>query len=154
MSGEAASARASPKSATLTSPSAESSTFSGFTSRWTTPARCAAASACATGSHTARACAGVSRPRSRSSARRVRPRTSSITRKAVDPSTPASMTETTAGEAIRAAARASRSKRAAKSGSSASAGCMIFTATSRSSRRSVAVYTVAMPPRAITPVTW
>ena len=41
----AATARASPKSTTLTVPSVETSTFSGLTSRCTRPARCAAASA-------------------------------------------------------------------------------------------------------------
>ena len=41
-------ARAMPKSVTLTSPSGVINTFPGFTSRWTTPCRCAKASAAAT----------------------------------------------------------------------------------------------------------
>ena len=48
-------ARASPKSATLTRPSSAIRTFSGFTSRWIIPARWAAASAESTGSISASA---------------------------------------------------------------------------------------------------
>ncbi len=54
-------ARASPKSATLTRPSSASSTFSGFTSRWIRPAACAAASAESTGSSRVSALAGCHR---------------------------------------------------------------------------------------------
>ncbi len=52
-------ALASPKSATLTRPSSAISTFSGFTSRCTMPARWAAASAESTGSSTANARPGA-----------------------------------------------------------------------------------------------
>ncbi len=55
-------ARARPKSATFTRPSSVSRTFSGFTSRCTKPARCAASSACSTGSRIVSACSGESRP--------------------------------------------------------------------------------------------
>ncbi len=48
----AADARARPKSTTLTRPSSVISTFSGFTSRCTMPAWCAAASPASTGSST------------------------------------------------------------------------------------------------------
>ena len=48
-------ARARPKSATLTVPSSRRMMFSGLTSRWMMPARWAAASACRTGSMMSRA---------------------------------------------------------------------------------------------------
>jgi hypothetical protein len=69
----AATALASPKSTTLTVPSAETNTFSGLTSRCTSPARCAAASAASTGSSTETASSGRSRPRRRSTSRSVLP---------------------------------------------------------------------------------
>ena len=75
-----------PKSATLTVPPCASSamrTFSGFTSRWTSPARCAAASAEMTGSSRARARAGGIGDSLRRTSRRVWPGTYSITRKIV-----------------------------------------------------------------------
>ena len=50
-------ARASPKSATFTTPSMPMSTFSGLMSRCTMPARCAAVSPASTGSRTAKASA-------------------------------------------------------------------------------------------------
>ncbi|MFT3764112.1 MAG: hypothetical protein QM820_01115 [Minicystis sp.] len=53
--------RAMPKSSTFTAPSSRTITFSGFTSRWTSPARCAAPSARATStSHPSRVAAGTS----------------------------------------------------------------------------------------------
>ena len=54
-------ALASPKSATLIRPSSAMSTFSGLTSRWIRPARCADASAETTGSSSARVRAGGER---------------------------------------------------------------------------------------------
>ncbi|CAM5418213.1 hypothetical protein SFUMM280S_09826 [Streptomyces fumanus] len=73
-------ARTSPKSATLTRPSSPISTFSGFMSRCTNPARCAAPSAASTGSRMSSAARGWSAPRSRSRSRRVQPETYSIAR--------------------------------------------------------------------------
>jgi hypothetical protein len=149
----AATARASPKSTTLTVPSVETSTFSGLTSRCTRPARCAAASAASTGSSTETASSGRSRPRRRSTSRSVLPATSSITRNTTQParvsSAPWSKTATALGCDSRAAVRASRTKRSVNAGSCASAGAITLTATRRSSRRSVPAYTVDMPPRAI-----
>ena len=67
-------ALARPKSATLTRPPDDSSairTFSGLMSRWTTPARWAAASAETTGSSSARAWAGAIGASARITSRRV-----------------------------------------------------------------------------------
>ena len=137
----AATARASPKSTTLTVPSAETSTFSGLTSRCTSPARCAAASAASTGSSTETASSGRSRPRRCSTSRSVLPATSSITRNTIRPagvcSAPWSNTATALGCDSRAAVRASRTNRSVNAGSCASAGAITLTATRRSSRRSV-----------------
>ena len=145
-------ARARPKSATLMRPSAAMSTFSGLTSRCTSPARCAAASASSTRSATSSASPTVRDPRSARWRRRLTPSTYSIVRYDVSPSTPWSYTPTRPGWVSRAAARASRRNRATKSAPaapSARCGCMTLSATSRSSRRSTARYTVAMPPRAM-----
>ncbi len=148
----AATARASPKSTTFTVPSAAMSTFSGLTSRCTSPARCAAASAASTGSSSESASSGRSRPRCRSTSRSVPPWTSSMTRKTTRPAGPSwapwSKTATAFGCDSRAAVRASRTNRSVNAGSWASAGAITLTATRRSRRRSVAAYTVDMPPRA------
>ncbi len=79
---------ASPKSATFTRPSSAMSTFSGFTSRCTSPERCAAASAESTGSSTASARVGVIGDSLTMESRSVWPLTSSITRKTVPSSSP------------------------------------------------------------------
>ena len=71
-------ARARPKSATLTRPSSAIRTFSGLTSRWIRPARCAAASAESTGSSRATARAGGIGASLRMTSRRVMPSMSSI----------------------------------------------------------------------------
>ena len=76
----AACALASPKSTTLTRPSAVSSTFSGLTSRCTMPAWCAAASPARIGSMTSSASSQGNQPLSRSRLRSVRPGTYSIAR--------------------------------------------------------------------------
>ena len=79
-------ALARPKSATLTRPpwaSSAISTFSGLTSRWTRPARCAAASAETTGSRSATARLGAIGASVRITSRRVCPGTYSMTRKTV-----------------------------------------------------------------------
>ena len=73
-------ARARPKSATLTRPSSASRTFSGLMSRWMMPVQWAAASASSTGSSRESASRGVSRPRSLIRSRSVRPGTYSMTR--------------------------------------------------------------------------
>ena len=62
---------------------------------------------------------------------------------------PWSKTATTLGWSSRAAARASRTNRSANSSSSPRPGCITLTAQVRSSRRSVASYTLAIPPRAM-----
>ena len=131
-------ALASPKSATLIRPSSAISTFSGLTSRWIRPARCAAASAETTGSSSARARAGDSGASLPMVSRSVWPGISSIARNTVPSSLPWSKTATTLGCDSFAAARASPTNRAANSSSSPSPGCITLTATVRSSRRSVA----------------
>jgi hypothetical protein len=73
------SARAMPKSATFATPSAVTSTFSGLMSRWTTPAAWARDRAMQTGSTSASASAGLSRPRSRRTWRSDGPSTCSMT---------------------------------------------------------------------------
>jgi hypothetical protein len=75
----ATAARASPKSATLTAPSRPSRTFSGLTSRWMMPARCAAARPFRTPSMMSSDSRTVSRPRARSTSRSVGPATYSMT---------------------------------------------------------------------------
>ena len=93
----AACALASPKSTTLTRPSAVSSTFSGLTSRCTIPAWCAADSPASIGSMTSSASLQGSQPRSRSRLRSVRPGTYSIDRYRNCPSEPWSKTCTMFG---------------------------------------------------------
>ena len=131
-------ARASPKSATLTRPSSASRTFSGFTSRWIIPARWAAPSADSTGSITVSARTGDIGASERIRSRSVIPGTYSMTRNSVPSSSPWSNTATTLWCASRAAACASRRKRRENSSSSPSPACITLTATVRSSRVSVA----------------
>ncbi len=107
-------------------PSMSSRTFSGLTSRCTTPAACAAASASATSATTATAASGASR---RSRSRRVRrsvPRTRSMTRARLLPSTTRSRTETIRGCSRPSSAVRSPTKRPTSSSSE-----------DRSSRRSL-----------------
>ena len=66
---------------------------------------------------------------------------------------PWSYTATTLGWVSRAIAFASSVNRSTKCGSWCRPGWMTLTATVRSSRSSVAAYTVAMPPRANRPLT-
>jgi len=73
-------ARARPKSPILIRPSSASSTFSGFTSRCTMPARCAAARPDSTASMIVTVCGTVRRFCSRSSSRSVIPGRYSMTR--------------------------------------------------------------------------
>jgi hypothetical protein len=72
-------ALASPKSATLTCPRSLIKTFSGLTSRCTSPASCAAASAASTGSMASSARIGVSGASRLITSRSVRPSICSIT---------------------------------------------------------------------------
>ena len=77
----ASTARASPKSATFTTPSSESRMFSGLTSRCTRPARCAAARALSTGSMIETRLGRREPARARATGRAAcGPRTSSMTR--------------------------------------------------------------------------
>ena len=76
-----AKARASPKSATLTTPSRVTRMFSGFTSRWTMPCAWACPSAARTWVVTSTTCAGSSRPCSASMLRKLLPETYSMTMK-------------------------------------------------------------------------
>ena len=81
-------ARARPKSATLIRPSSAMSTFSGFTSRWISPLRCADASAESTGSRIANAFSGDIGASLAMVSRSVWPGTSSMARKTVPLSSP------------------------------------------------------------------
>ena len=90
------SARAMPKSSTLTWPSA-STMFAGLMSRCTSPAACATSSASHTAAAMPTASPAASIPASSRTWRRVRPATSSITRNGVVPSTPESNTVTSRG---------------------------------------------------------
>jgi len=81
-------ARASPKSATLIVLPSPSRTFSGLTSRWMMPARCAAARPESTPLMMSSASRGLSLPRSRSRSRSVRPGTYSMTRYSRSPWAP------------------------------------------------------------------
>ena len=140
------STRATPKSVNLASAAGEvgrsgMSTLDGLTSRWITPL----AWACASASHSAIPTWTTSRSDSRPSASSrssVVPWTSSDTRYAPSSSTAASYRVTIPGCASLAAARASRSNRPPFTRSRA----RILTATSRSSRSSCAIQTVANPP--------
>ncbi len=131
-------ARTRPKSATFTRPSSPISTFSGFMSRCTSPARWAAPRAASTGSRMSRAARGWSAPRSRSTSRRVQPATYSMARYTYVPSVPWSNTDTTFGCVSFATALASRMKRSTKPVSAARPGCITFSASTRSSRVSMA----------------
>jgi hypothetical protein len=99
-----------PKSLTATRPAWLMSTLSGLKSRWTRPARCAAASprpaAKRTWSASRQVCGRSSHPRS------VPPSTNSIARNTCSPKVPTSWMATTLGCASRAIAWASRSSRA------------------------------------------
>lgn len=127
-----------PKSTTFTRPSSPIRTFSGFTSRWMSPARCAAPSAASTGSRMSSAARGCRAPRSRSTSRSVQPAMYSMARYTNVPSVPWSYTPTTFGCASRATAFASRMKRSTKPASAASPGCITFSASTRSRRVSTA----------------
>src|SRR5919107_414356 len=72
-------ARAIPKSVSFTWPSGVTRMFEGLTSRWTIPARCAAARASAACPRSRAALSGGSGPRSATSWARLRPSTCSIT---------------------------------------------------------------------------
>jgi len=90
--------RAIPKSVSIAASSDSlSSTFSGFTSRCTTPARCAACNAPASWAPHAATPAGSIDPRARSSPRRSEPSINGMTTASVVPSTTRSCTETTCG---------------------------------------------------------
>ena len=127
---------ASPKSTRRARPS-PISTLSGLTSRWTSPARCTAASPAATWC--------IARTTSRAGrlapihARSGTPGASSITTCTAPSTSPASCTATTLGCASFASARPTRS--------TPSPPCTTLTATRRSSRGSYAANTVPLAPR-------
>jgi hypothetical protein len=131
-------ARDRPKSATLTRPSPVTRTFSGLTSRCTIPEACADASPSSTAVMISSAVAGENRPLSLSRPLSVRPGTYSMARYRNGPSAPWSKTATTFWCDSRATDLASPMNRRTKSSSLASSACMTLSATSRSSRVSVA----------------
>jgi len=106
--------------------------FSGFTSRWTMPWRCAAARPSTTGPSSARASGHGSGARASSSARSSRPSSSSCTM--YQPPSglwPASSTSTMFGCVTRVAARASRRKRSGAVSTLAARGSIALSATRR-----------------------
>ena len=141
------SARAIPKSTTLMSPFDAIRMFAGLMSRCTTLLRCAYASALAMLPPTDAAERAVRRPWRRNTSASVRPFTNSIAMKYVLPVWPQSYTPTMFGWFKPATLWASRRKRSTKFGSTACSGKRIFTATSRSSNKSRAMNTSAIPPR-------
>ncbi len=140
-------ARAMPKSATFTWPFEPIITLAGLTSRWARPASWANPSAAATSEAISADCLGVSCLLVFRISARFRPCTYSIAMKYVPSYLPQSYTLTMFGWLRLAAAWASRRKRSTKFGSIANSGKRIFIATWRSSSRSRAKKTSAIPPR-------
>jgi hypothetical protein len=101
---------AKPKSSSLTKPSLETITFSGFMSRWTMPAPCAFASPSAICTATSRSLFVGSAPEA-SRSRRLVPSTNSIAMYEVPPAAPISWIVMMLGWLSADAARASASKR-------------------------------------------
>src|SRR5690349_10071119 len=144
--------RATPKSASSARPSSVMKMFSGFTSRWMIPIACAAESADATSRSTRTTNSGASGRSSWITCLRVRPLTCVIT--SAMPAAPRSSTRctpTTFGCASEATKRASRAKRAIASSSSRYLARISLMATSAPVARSRARYTIAVPPRPISP---
>ncbi len=137
VSESAACARAIPKSMTFTSPVGVIITFAGLMSRCTSPARCANDKPAATPSAISAARSGSSGPSSRMMSERLRPCTYSMTMYWMSPSEPVSKTLTTLGWFSAAAAWASRRNRSTNVASLANWRERTFTATGRSSTRSV-----------------
>ena len=135
-----------PKSSTRTRPSAAYAMLPGLMSRCTSPRACAASRADATWRPTSTTSSTGSGPSASSSAR-LGPGSSSMTMKAVSPSTPLSCTVTTFGWLRPAVARASRSNRAAPDSSRRERRSIVLTATWRPSTVSVPRQTSPMPPR-------
>ena len=135
-----------PKSVSRTRPSGVTRMLPGFTSRWTNPAWCAASSAAATHVPMWIVSSGLSRVCTSSSWRRLLPSTSCITTACRPLSSNTSWIATMFGWVSPATATASRRKRSATIGSLARLGLSHFSATRRSSIRSVASHTSAMPP--------
>src|SRR4051794_12636897 len=143
-----------PKSESFTCPSGATRMLEGFTSRWTMPAPCAAASALAVWATTGAASSGESRPRVRTSSARSVPSTYSITNHCwfipseVTCST-RSKTATTLAWLSRAASLASRSARIASGVIPPGATPIALSATVRPRTSSRPRHTAPMPPRPI-----
>ena len=123
--------------------------FAGLTSRCTSPARCAASSAEATGEMNSTARPGASAPSRSSTRRRSPPATNRIAMNSTPSASPASYIGMMCGSSTFAAARDSAMNRRRNSWSSAISGTRIFSATSRPSRSSRARNTTAIPPAPI-----
>lgn len=136
------SARAMPKSITLTAPESVMITLAGLMSRCTIPCWCEYARASSTPETMISACSGGGASAVRSRSRMVRPSTSSITMYGTvwppTTSSPESYTATIAWWLRPATDCASRVKRALETGSSARSERSSFTATVRPSRTSSA----------------
>ena len=125
------------------------SMLAGLTSRWTSPAACAASRAEATAEMIPAARAVGSGPSRRSSARTSPPGTYRMAMNSTSPASPASNTGMICGSSTAAADRDSRMKRCRNSSSATSAGARTLSATCRLSRSSCARKTTAIPPRPI-----
>lgn len=143
--------RAIPKSVRVARPPGCRITLLGLTSRWITPASCAAARASAIDTPICAVRCGDSGPSSRSTSDKVRPSTSSMTMQGRPLSSTTSYPRTAPGALTCAASRASRRVR---SDSRASSDSLMpggkdtsLTATGRRSTSSRARHTVPMPPR-------
>ena len=138
---------ATPKSVSLALSSWSTRTLAGFTSRWTTPARCAASSAVSTCRPRRAARSWGSGPSSATSWARLGPSTSSMTSQMAPDSSTTSYTATVAGLFSRAEACASRRARArtASASSCPASSSTRLMATRRRRRVSVATYTVDRP---------
>nr|WP_232265700.1 hypothetical protein [Streptomyces pactum] len=138
--------RAMPKSSTFTAPDRVIITFAGLMSRCTTPASWAAASAAQICAAHSRASGSGGSPR-RSTADRVSPSTSSMTRKNAR-SPPRSVAPKSCTVAMRGWCRPplSLASRASRSSSPAKRGTQIFTATARWTHGSYARQTVPNAP--------
>ena len=137
-----------PKSVTSARPVPTSSRMlSGFTSRCTTPCRCAYASAQATSLMSRVASASVRGPRARTRSPSVSPSTNAITKKTNSWIWSTAKMGTMFGCESLAAVRASSRNRSRTSSCAAISGGSSFSATGRSRATSCARYTMPIPPR-------
>ncbi len=149
VSVRSATARAIPKSDSFTSPSSPTRMLDGLTSRWTTVAAWAAASASATLARIGAAASGVSGPPSAIICARFVPATYSMISQWPSGVSTKSKTATTFGWLTRAARRASRSARTMSASTDPGGIPTRLSATARPSTSSRPSQTAPEPPRPI-----